>query len=293
MNRAAYYLTVAHAFPAVAQDDAVRRGEYVFNAADCYGCHTDEKGGGKPLAGGRALDTPFGIFYSPNITSDGATGIGRWSAEDFRSAMRHGKVPGGGSYYPVFPYTSFTLMTDRDIDDLFAYLKTVAPVQQQNRKHELDFPFGWRFLMTFWRILFFEEGPLQPVASQSPEWNRGRYLSEALGHCGECHTPRNMFGAVDGDRAYAGVRAGPHGQNAPNITPHEDGLKGWSIDDITTLLKDGMTPEYDWVGSGMAEVVRYSTSKLTDEDRRAIAVYVRSLPPREGPKRAPAAPQKE
>src|SRR5690606_23286716 len=180
--------------PGAAEDDAVRRGEYVFNAAGCLGCHTDAKGGGKPLAGGRPLETPFGVFYAPNITPDPATGIGTWSLDDFRRALRDGEMPSGEAYYPSFPYTSLPGMSDADIADLFAYLKTREPVVRPNRAHELRFPFGWRFLMRFWRALYFESGPLEPVTDQSPEWNRGRYLVEALGHCAECHTPRNALG---------------------------------------------------------------------------------------------------
>jgi mono/diheme cytochrome c family protein len=266
--------------PGAAEDDAVRRGEYVFNAAGCLGCHTDAKGGGKPLAGGRPLETPFGVFYAPNITPDPATGIGTWSLDDFRRALRDGEMPSGEAYYPSFPYTSFTGMSDADIADLFAYLKTREPVVRPNRAHELRFPFGWRFLMRFWRALYFESGPLEPVTDQSPEWNRGRYLVEALGHCAECHTPRNALGAMDRTRNFAGVRGGPDGQNAPNITPHPaDGIGSWSIDDIVTLLKDGQTPDFDYVGSGMGEVVNNSTSKLSEDDLRAIAVYLKSLPP--------------
>jgi mono/diheme cytochrome c family protein len=284
MRRALALLLLVAGTSAAAQDEAVRRGEYVFHAAGCLGCHTAKEG--KPLAGGRALDTPFGVYYAPNITPDPETGIGRWSPEDFRRALRHGEMPSGAPYFPVFPYTSFTGMTDGDIADLFAYLKTREAVAQPNKPHEVQFPFGWRFLMRGWRMLYFEEGPLQPVANQSAEWNRGRYLTEALGHCGECHTPRNPLGGLESDRAYAGVRGGPDGQNAPNITPHESGIKTWSIEDITTLLASGQTPEFDYVGSGMGEVVANSTSKLTDADRRAIAVYLKSLPPKPGPKRA-------
>jgi mono/diheme cytochrome c family protein len=273
--------------PARSQDDAVRRGEYVFNAAGCLGCHTDVKGGGKPLAGRRPLATPFGVFYTPNITPDPANGIGKWSLEDFRRALRHGEMPSGAPYYPVFPYTSFTRMSDGDIADLFAYLKTREPVAQANKPHEIRFPFGWRFLMRFWRVLYFDEGPLQPVPGKPADWNRGRYLVEAVAHCGECHTPRNALGAVEEDRAFAGVRGGPDGQNAPNITPDRDsGIGSWSVEDITTLLQSGQTPDFDWVGSGMGEVVNNSTSKLTDDDRRAIAAFLKSLPPRPGPKRA-------
>jgi mono/diheme cytochrome c family protein len=261
------------------------RGAYLFAAADCEACHTDAKNQGKPLAGGRPLATPFGTFYSPNITPDRRTGIGLWTDAEWVRAFREGRSRGGAHLFPVFPYPSFTGMTDQDLLDIKAYVLTREAVAQENKPQEVKFPFGWRFLMIFWNTLFLEEGPLKPVAGKDAQWNRGRYLAEAVVHCNECHTPRNWFGAVERSRALAGVKAGPDGQNAPNISSDaEGGIGKWSLEDVMTLLKDGQTPDFDFVGSGMAEVVK-GTGKLTDDDRRAIAVYIKSLPPQVGPPR--------
>lgn len=276
---------VVLAAPAWAADEAaVKRGELLFNAADCTACHTDVKGGGKPLAGGRPLDTPFGRFYGPNITPDKENGIGGWSEAQFRRALREGLDDDGDYLFPVFPYTSFTGMTDQDIADLYAYLQTRPPVAQASKPHEVGFPFSWRFLQVFWRMLFFSEGPLQPVAGQGAEWNRGRYLAEAVVHCEECHTPRNFLGGLKRSQAFSGNPQGPDRMKVPNVTPDaETGIGKWSLDDITTLLKTGQTPDFDFVGSGMSEVVK-GTAALSDEDRRAIAVYVKSLAPIHRPK---------
>lgn len=259
--------------------DAVRRGEYVFNAAGCLGCHTDEKGGGAPLAGGRGLATPFGTFHTPNITPDPVHGIGRWTEAQFVTAFREGEGPGGTHLFPAFPYASYTRMTDADLKDLRAYLMTRPASAQANRPHELDPPFGWRFLLPLWKALYLDEGPLPDDPSKPAEWNRGRYLVEALGHCGECHTPRDWMGGMDQDRRFAGTANGPEGDKIPNITPDpKAGIGGWSVGDIASFLEIGMTPDGDFVGSGMGEVIRNSTSKLTPEDRRAIAVYLKSVP---------------
>lgn len=266
--------------PAKAGDPAaIERGAYLFAAADCAACHTDEKGGGAPLAGGRPIKTIFGTFFSPNITPDATTGIGRWNEADFHRAMREGKGRHGEYLYPVFPFPSFTGMSDQDIADLYGYLMSLPPVKAVDKPHELRFPFGFRPLLMGWRALFFKQGPLQPIAGQSAEWNRGRYLAEAVVHCEECHTPRNFLGALDHSHAFAGNPAGPDEQKAPNITPDpETGIGKWSLDDIVDVLKSGQTPDFDFVGGGMAEVVK-GTEKLTDADRHAIAVYVKSLPP--------------
>ncbi len=262
-----------------ADDDAVKRGEYLFHAADCVGCHTDVKNQGKPLAGGRALDTPFGVYYGPNITPDPQHGIGKWTEAQFVSALRTGLGPDGTRFYPVFPFTSFTWMTDEDLKAIYAYLKAQAPVAQPSKPHEVKFPFNIRFSLVGWRILFFNQGPLKTDPSKPADWNRGNYLVNAVAHCGECHTPRNSFGAMDQARAFSGVKNGPDGQSAPNITPHPDkGIGKWSIEEIMDLLESGQTPEMDFVGSGMAEVVK-GTAKLTAEDRRAMAVYLKSLKP--------------
>ena len=258
---------------------AIERGAYIFDAADCAGCHTDAKNNGPRLAGGRPLATPFGIFYSPNITPDKETGIGNWTLEDFRRALREGISDHGAYYFPVFPYPSFTGMSDRDIADLFAYLQTQAPVKQAGKRHEVGPPFSWRFLQLGWRALFFSRGPLQPVPGKDAAWNRGDYLANAVVHCAECHTPRNFLGGLEQSRAYSGNPQGPDNQKVPNITADADsGIGKWTLEEIETVLKSGQTPGFDFVGSGMAEVVK-GTAKLTDEDRRAIALYVKSLPP--------------
>jgi mono/diheme cytochrome c family protein len=262
-----------------ADEAAVRRGAYLFAAADCGACHTEPKGGA-PLAGGRALATPFGTFFSPNITPDRAHGIGAWSEADFRRALRDGKGRNGEYLFPVFPYTSFTGLGDADIADLYAYVMAQPKQEAADKPPQATFPFGFRPLLLAWRLLFFAEGPLAPLPDHDAEWNRGRYLAEAVAHCQECHTPRNFFGALETSHGYAGNPHGPDGQKAPNITPDAaTGIGKWSLDDIVTLLKTGQTPDFDFVGSGMGEVVR-GTGQLTDADRHAIAVYIKSLPAR-------------
>lgn len=262
----------------VAAADPVARGEYVFDAAGCAGCHTAPDG--ERLAGGRALETPFGTFRTPNITPDPEHGIGGWSDADFVRAMREGVGPGGTVYFPAFPYTSYTGMTERDLLDLKAYLDAQPAVAQADQPHELDAPYGWRFLLPAWRLLHFEPGELPEEPGRDPQWHRGRYLVQALGHCGECHTPRNRLGAMDEDRFLGGSEAGPEGRPVPNITPHpETGIGSWSPGDVTFLLETGMLPDGDFVGGGMNEVVEASTSRLTPEDRAAITAYLLSLPP--------------
>jgi mono/diheme cytochrome c family protein len=274
------------AAPVSAQDDrdAIERGAYVFAAANCGSCHTNVKGKGPLLAGGRPLPTPFGTFYSPNITPDPETGIGRWTDEDFIRSLREGVSPDGAHYFPAFPYPSFTRMTDRDMRDLKTYIFSLPPVVQHNRDHEIDFPYGWRFSVWFWKQLYFSEGPFVPDPEQSAEWNRGAYLVEGLGHCGECHTPRDWLGGLDSSRALSGTTDGPEGEKVPNITPDSDtGIGTWSQRDVVRVLRTGQLPDGDFVGSVMGEVVEHGTSKLTDDDRAAIAAYLASLPPISNP----------
>ena len=260
--------------------DAAKRGEYLFNAGGCFGCHTDVKNSGAPLAGGRALGTPFGTFYGPNITPDMQYGLGRWSEADFKRAMRHGERPDGANLFPVFPYTSFTNITDADLKDLWAYLRTITPVAKPNREHAVSFPFNVRAGMTGWKWINFTPGPFRPDPARSAEVNRGAYLVQALAHCAECHTPRNIMGGLERSKAFSGTPDGPEGERVPNITPHpESGIGKWSAGDLTDLLKQGMTPDGDFVGGSMAEVVRSTTSKLNDEDLRAVAAYLKALPP--------------
>lgn len=263
-----------------ADEAAVARGKYLFDAAGCAGCHTDVANKGAALAGGRALKTPFGVFISPNITPDREHGIGAWSDADFRRALRLGVTPDGRAYFPVFPYTSYTGITDEDVADLKAYLFSLPPSPQPNRPHAVKPPFGWRFLVPFWKRLFFTPGPFRPDAERDARWNRGAYVVEALAHCGECHTPRNLLGAMREDMRLAGTRDGPEGGVIPNITPDaETGIGKWSDGDLKSLLTTGMLPDFDFVGGGMGEVVRNTTSRLGAADLEAVIAYLRALPP--------------
>lgn len=274
--------TAAHAAddPAPSNPTAIERGKYIFAASDCIACHTDEKSGGGPLSGGPPLKTPFGTFFAPNITPDKTHGIGNWSEAEFRRALREGIGKEGEFLYPVFPFTSFSKLTDGDISDLYAYLMAQPPSARPNRPNEAKFPFNLRPLLLGWRILFFDGKPLQPKPEQTAEWNRGRYLSEAVGHCGECHTPRNALGGLDDSRAMAGDPKGADGQKSPNITPDlETGIGKWSMADLEDLLDSGLKPDGDYVGSGMADVTK-GTGALTKSDRHALAVYIKSLPPK-------------
>jgi mono/diheme cytochrome c family protein len=271
--------SVAVAATAVADDSAVRRGEYVFRVAGCLGCHTDVKAKGPALAGGRALKTPFGTFYSPNITPDPTHGIGAWSEADFRQALRHGVAPDGSHYFPAFPYAAYTRMADADVAALWAYLRTQPAVAVANNAHDLSFPFNLRFMVGAWKWLYFEAGAFAPDPTRPDSWNRGAYLVEALGHCGECHTPRTWLGGLDGDRRMAGTRDGPEGEKVPNITPEPvTGIGNWSDSELSDLFRIGMLPDGDFAGSVMAEVVEHSTQYLTPDDQQAIIAYLRALP---------------
>lgn len=267
------------AVPALSAGDA-GRGEYLFHAAGCKGCHTRDVEATVPLAGGRALETPFGTFRSPNITPDPEQGIGRWSQADFVTAMREGRAPDGSPYYPVFPYTSYAGMNDRDLADLWAYLKTVPASDRKNAGHDLEFPVSVRSLMGVWQWMYFDTQPFRPDPARDARWNRGAYLVRHVAHCGECHTPRTTMGARNVHRELAGARLGPD-ESAPNITPHpDDGIGDWDRSDIAFYLEIGFDPDGDSAGGRMAEVIRESTGRMTPADREAIAIYLESLPPR-------------
>ena len=259
------------AAPCFAQGDA-KRGEYLAKAGGCLGCHTEEKEGAAPFAGGRALKTPFGTFFGPNITPHPQAGIGRWSEADFARAMREGRRPDGANYFPAFPYTSFTLVTDPDLRDLWAYLRTLKPSSRANQEHELGFFYRWRFLVGIWKWLFFKPGPFGPDPAKSAVLNRGAYLVQALGHCGECHTPRNFLGATKKDRYLAGDK-----DIAPNLTPTRLGKKGDG--EVKEFLRTAMTPDGDVAAESMAEVVKNTTGQLTPQDLDALVAYLRSVPP--------------
>lgn len=260
---------------ALAQGDATY-GQYLAKAGGCQACHTEEKKGAVPFAGGRALKTPFGTFFSPNITTDAQHGIGKLTEADFVRAMRHGKRPDGANYFPAFPYPSYTKIVDSDLRHLWSFLRTIPPQGRANQPHALYFPFGWRFSVTGWKWLFFTPGPFVNIQGLSPIGNRGAYLVLALGHCSECHTPRNFLGGPKRDRFLAGGK-GPDGKKVPNVTP--TGLKKWSDQELNDFLRYGIKPDGDVPTETMAEVIRLSTSQLTPEDRAALIAYLRSLPP--------------
>jgi mono/diheme cytochrome c family protein len=261
-----------------AQGDA-KRGAYLAKAAGCVGCHTAKQEGAVPYAGGRELKTPFGTFYGPNITPHPEAGIGRWSEADFLRALREGVRPDGAHYFPAFPYPSFTQITDADARDLWAFLRTLPPDASKNRPHELRAPYGWRFLVGPWKWLYFKPGPFVADPARPAQLNRGAYLVEALGHCGECHTPRNFLGATRLDRRLAGTASGPEGKHVPNLTPAK--LKKWDDRDLREFLVSGLTPDGDVPAEAMGEVVRNTTSQLSAEDLGATIAYLRSLPPLE------------
>jgi mono/diheme cytochrome c family protein len=258
-----------------AQGDA-KRGEYLSKAGGCLGCHTIEQKDGSekpvPYAGGRALSTPFGTFYGPNITPHPETGIGRWSEADFMRAMREGRRPDGANYFPAFPYPSFTLISDADLRDLWAYLRSLPPSSRPSEPHDLGFLYRWRFSVAIWKWLFFAPGPPAPDAAKSAQLNRGAYLVRALGHCGECHTPRNFMGGPKQDRFLAGAK-----DVAPNLTPTR--LKSWADGELRDFLTTGLTADGDVPAKEMGEVIANTTSQLSPEDLGAMIAYLRSLPP--------------
>jgi mono/diheme cytochrome c family protein len=269
-------------------DALVKRGEHVYRATGCENCHTDRERKGASLAGGRPLATPFGTFYSPNITPDGETGIGRWSDADFARALREGVSPAGEHYYPSFPYAAYTRLSDDDVRALWAYLKSRPAVRQQNRAHELPWYLRWRALLAGWKWLYFSPGAFAPRPDKSDEWNHGAYLVQAAAHCGECHTPRNVLGGFRAGYYLAGNREGAEGGVVPNITPdRKTGIGRWRASELVEYLESGMTPDGDFAGDLMAEVIDNGLKFLTPADRKAIATYVLAQPPVEHAVRKP------
>lgn len=259
----------------------IARGEYLVRAAGCISCHTDKVQKGAFLAGGRALESPYGTFYSSNITPDAETGIGAWSDTDFIHALRHGESPTGRTYYPAFPYASYSAMQRADMLDIKAYLFAQAPVYQENRGHELRFPFSWRFSIYPWRWLFFS-ATFSDVTknSESSVAERGRYLVDVLGHCAECHTPRNIAGGLKRGAPLAGTRYGPNGGSVPNITPDsQTGIGDWSIADLVFFFQTGLKPDGDDVQGHMRETIEDGLRHLSVEDLTAIAAHLKALPP--------------
>lgn len=279
MRRWAALAALTACTAASGQEQLVERGEYLIRAGGCVTCHTEDSDDAVPLAGGRALDTPFGTFYSPNITPDAETGIGGWSDDAFVAAFHDGVDPDGEHYFPAFPYTAYTGVNRDDLLAMKAYLFSLDPVANANREHDLPVFMGSRLAAGAWKGRYFEPGRFKPDPSRDERWNRGAYLVRHLGHCGECHTPRHRLGALDRDRELAGSVT-DDGEKVPNITPHDDdGIGKWSADDIEYFLDIGMLPDGDFTGSSMSDVVEDSTSHLSRDDRLAIATYLLSLPP--------------
>lgn len=273
-------LLAAFTVPTPAAEAPRDRGEYLFRATGCGGCHTDEKNKQPALAGGAALKTGFGTFYAPNISPDPVHGIGRWSEADFIRALRKGVSPAGEHYYPAFPYTSYTGLTDTDLRALWGYLRRQQPVARASTSHELPWYLRARPLMAVWKTFFFSPGQRAARADKDETWNRGAYLATSVVHCGECHTPRNFLGALQHDKHFSGTRAGPEDAVVPNITSDKKtGIGRWRKNEIVEYLDSGMTPDGDAAGDLMAEVIDRSTSILTKSDRKAIATYLLSLVP--------------
>ena len=257
-------------------EEQIALGRYLALAGNCAGCHTAR--GGAPYAGGRAVETPFGNVYASNLTSDPATGLGAWTAADFWRALHHGKSRDGKRLYPAFPYPNYTRVTRDDADALFAYLRTLAPVNQRNREHDLRFPYNQRWLLAGWRALYFKPGVYQTASGQDAEWNRGAYLVQGLGHCNACHTGRDVLGGSNLKADLAGGMIPMLNWYAPSLTSDvEAGLGNWQVEHIVELLKTGVSARGAVFGP-MSEVVYKSLQHLTDRDARALAVYLKSLP---------------
>ncbi|SFJ25105.1 Cytochrome c, mono-and diheme variants [Bosea sp. OK403] len=267
----------------------IENGKLLFAAGGCSSCHATPGQDDKlRLGGGLGLGSPFGTFHAPNISPHTRDGIGNWGVKDFVDAMATGVSPAGQHYYPAFPYTSYRLIPPKALADLFAYIRTLAPVEGKAVPHELRFPFNIRRVVGGWKLLFFDGASFKSDPGKSEEWNRGFYLVNGPGHCAECHSSRNALGAIVQATRFAGG-PDPEGKGwVPNITQAEDGLGKWSKEEIAELLKTGFTPSFDSVGGSMAAVVR-NIAQLSDADRLAMAEYLKSLPAVQGPARPAAA----
>jgi mono/diheme cytochrome c family protein len=273
--------SAALALPEAAFTPDLANGQTTFNAGGCSSCHAVP---GQPdrlkLGGGLALASPFGTFYVPNISPDPTDGIGRWTEAQFVTAVTKGVSPSGTHYFPAFPYTTYAHARVSDIRDLFAYLKTLAPVPGKVRDHDVPFPFNIRRNIGIWKWLFMDARPFMPDTARPAQWNRGGYLVNSLGHCAECHSPRNFLGGIVAAQRFAGG-PDPDGKGwVPNIT--QKGISDWSEKDIAYFLESGQTPDGDSAGGSMVSVIR-NISQLSEADRNAIATYVKSLPPVDGP----------
>lgn len=256
------------------------RGERMFYAGGCASCHAADGATGEAqlqLGGGHRLVTPFGTFVVPNISMDRADGIGAWSAQDFANAMLRGVSPDGEHYYPAFPYASYARMQPADVADLFAYMQTLPAVAGRQPDHELAFPFSIRRAVGVWKLTNLSPEPAVNLQSPSEQVRLGQYLVEGPGHCGECHTPRDLLGGSDKSRWLAGAPAAEGEGNVPNITSGEGGIGSWSEGDIAYYLESGFTPDFDSVGGSMVKV-QQNMARLTADDRAAIAAYLKAVP---------------
>lgn len=271
--------------------EVVARGAYLARAGNCIGCHTTP--GGAPLAGGRGVETPFGVVYAPNLTPDARTGLGTWSRSEFWRAMHHGRSKDGRLLYPAFPYPSYTKITRRDADALHAYLRSLPPVAQASRPHELGFPFNTQAALAVWRALYFRAGEFVADPARGEAWNRGRYLVDGLGHCAACHSGRNLLGGTGVNAQFAGGLMPDSSWYAPSLASrHEAGAQALPRSEVVLLLKTGVSPTAS-VSGPMAEVVFTSTQHLTPHDLDAMAQYLASIPERapDAPPSAVAAPR--
>ena len=270
-----------------ASPELIERGAYLARAGNCLGCHTTP--GGAEFAGGRGVETPFGVVVAPNITPDAKTGIGNWSAGEFWRSLHHGRSKDGRLLYPAFPYPSFTHVSREDSDALYAFLRSVPAVEQANAPHALRFPYSTQAALAVWRALYFRPGKFEPEAGRSAEWNRGKYLTEGLGHCAACHSGRNVLGGTRRNAEFAGSLMPDGTWYAPSLaSPDEAGLQRWSREQVVRLLKDGVSAHAS-VSGPMADVVFNSTQYLSDPDLDAMARYLTSIPVRELP---PAEPRR-
>jgi mono/diheme cytochrome c family protein len=261
----------------------VTRGETVFWAGGCASCHATPKSEGEAhlvMAGGVELKTDFGTFVAPNISSSPDHGIGAWPIGDFASAMLKGVSPEGAHYYPAFPYGSYIRMTDQDISDLYAFMKTLPASENIPAENELAFPFNIRATVGGWKLLFLNDTPRVTIDTNNAILARGQYLVEGPGHCGECHTPRNLIGGFKSDAWLSGA-ANPDGEGKiPNITPGAEDVGAWSAEEFVAYFETGFTPDYDSVGGSMVSVQK-NLSKLPKTDLEAIAAYLKAIPARD------------
>jgi mono/diheme cytochrome c family protein len=278
-----YVLTIPAGLAALPPHEAnAKAGERIFWLGGCGSCHAAERAKGDDklkLGGGQAFVTEFGTFRAPNISPDETHGIGRWSTLDLANALMKGVSPDGRHYYPAFPYTSYARMKPEDVIDLAAFLKTLPKVAEPSKPHELGFPYNIRRGLGLWKLLYLDPSPvvaLSPAASTAAR--QGQAIAEGVGHCGECHTPRDRFGGLRRDRWLAGAPLADGPGRSPNITPDEGTLGPWSAAEIAEYLETGITPDFTSVGGPMVSVVD-NYEHVTKEDRDAVAAYLKAIPP--------------